>query len=319
MDAHPSCTREQVASRMRPRAQVLDEAIRFEGEHELGRPIRRACVVGPRRRALDGVLARRHGLVHSMLPARPWAPLLISLGYPVGFFIVIGACRQLASADVEHLKGPRQGGDRPGPRAGGGARWERRVSHLLPHSIGVGASAGSVRARWARWSVKAAKSTNDPLASHADAGAARSPSARLSISRTARGQLEPTPRTDLGSRAQNGAHRGPSARGSHSPRTEKDAIELVESEDSKALVEVGRQVRAGLSREGWPVTAVGSPVRHGGKEKMRGPVRPGREWRHRQVRAGRNEGRSPSLDDHEVDVRGVGHSPRGHRVAQLRP
>lgn len=82
-------------SRKHPRAQVLYEAIRIEGEHELGRPAAALAWSGLAAGLSMGFSLVAMGLASAALPEAPWAKLIVSLGYSVGFLIVIIARQQL--------------------------------------------------------------------------------------------------------------------------------------------------------------------------------------------------------------------------------
>jgi formate/nitrite transporter FocA (FNT family) len=82
-------------SRKHPRAQVLYEAIRIEGEHELGRPAAALAWSGLAAGLSMGFSLVAMGLSSTALPEAPWAMLIVSLGYSVGFLIVIIARQQL--------------------------------------------------------------------------------------------------------------------------------------------------------------------------------------------------------------------------------
>jgi formate-nitrite transporter family protein len=87
--------RKEVAKRLRPTATILHETIRAEGEVELHRP---AAALGWSALAAGlsmGFSLLAMGLLQRSLPAAPWRPLVVSLGYSVGFVIVILGRQQL--------------------------------------------------------------------------------------------------------------------------------------------------------------------------------------------------------------------------------
>jgi formate/nitrite transporter FocA (FNT family) len=86
---------EDVAARKHPRAQVLYETIRLEGEHELNRPAWALAWSGLAAGLSMGFSMVAMGLLRAALPEAPWAKLIINLGYSVGFLIVIVARQQL--------------------------------------------------------------------------------------------------------------------------------------------------------------------------------------------------------------------------------
>jgi formate/nitrite transporter FocA (FNT family) len=87
--------RQQVQERARPRAAVLYETIRTEGELELHRPASALAWSGLAAGLSMGFSLVATGLIRAGLPDMPWRPLVSSLGYAVGFLIVIKARQQL--------------------------------------------------------------------------------------------------------------------------------------------------------------------------------------------------------------------------------
>ena len=78
-----------------PRPRTIHEAIRADGEADLLRPT--SALVSS---ALAAGLAMGFslfvpGLIRSHAPDAPWRPLLTTLGYPVGFLLVILGRQQL--------------------------------------------------------------------------------------------------------------------------------------------------------------------------------------------------------------------------------
>ncbi len=76
-------------------AVVVHEAIRADGEEELNRPPSALAWSGLAAGMSMGFSFVAQALLHSYLPDRPWRPLLVRLGYPVGFLIVIIGRQQL--------------------------------------------------------------------------------------------------------------------------------------------------------------------------------------------------------------------------------
>jgi len=76
-------------------ALVVHEAIRLEGEEELRRPFEAVAFSGLAAGLSMGFSFVAEGLLNAYLPAEQWAPLIIKLGYPVGFLIVILGRQQL--------------------------------------------------------------------------------------------------------------------------------------------------------------------------------------------------------------------------------
>ncbi|HET7583893.1 MAG TPA: formate/nitrite transporter family protein [Gemmatimonadaceae bacterium] len=81
--------------RTAPRAAVVYEAIRREGEDELGRPTSALFFSGLAAGLSMGFSLVAEGLLRAMLPDAPWRPLVSKLGYSVGFLIVILGRQQL--------------------------------------------------------------------------------------------------------------------------------------------------------------------------------------------------------------------------------
>jgi len=86
---------DEVAERKHPRAQVLYEAIRTEGEEELSRPVNAIAWSGLAAGLSMGFSLVAMGVLRAALPEAPWAKLIAALGYPVGFLIVIVGRQQL--------------------------------------------------------------------------------------------------------------------------------------------------------------------------------------------------------------------------------
>jgi formate/nitrite transporter FocA (FNT family) len=85
----------EVLERKHPRAQVLYETIRLEGEHELNRPAWALAWSGVAAGLSMGFSLMAMGLLRAALPEAPWAKLIVNLGYSVGFLVVIVARQQL--------------------------------------------------------------------------------------------------------------------------------------------------------------------------------------------------------------------------------
>jgi formate/nitrite transporter FocA (FNT family) len=87
--------RKEVARRLRPTATILHETIRAEGEVELHRP---AAALGWSAFAAGlsmGFSLVAMGVLRTFLPDAPWRFLVMSLGYSVGFLIVVLGRQQL--------------------------------------------------------------------------------------------------------------------------------------------------------------------------------------------------------------------------------
>ena len=76
-------------------AVVVHEAIRQDGEEELDRPVSALAWSGLAAGMSMGFSFVAQALAYSHLPDAPWRPLLVRLGYPLGFLIVIIGRQQL--------------------------------------------------------------------------------------------------------------------------------------------------------------------------------------------------------------------------------
>lgn len=87
--------RKEAEERTSVSAIVVHEAIRYDGEEELNRPV--AALAWS---ALAAGLSMSfsfvaEGLLRAHLPDAPWRPLIVNLGYPLGFLIIIIGRQQL--------------------------------------------------------------------------------------------------------------------------------------------------------------------------------------------------------------------------------
>jgi formate-nitrite transporter family protein len=87
--------REEAEERTSVSVDVVHEAIRQDGEEELNRPVSALAWSGLAAGLSMGFSFVGQALFRAHLPDAPWRPLLVSLGYPVGFLIVIGGRQQL--------------------------------------------------------------------------------------------------------------------------------------------------------------------------------------------------------------------------------
>ena len=87
--------REKVEERAAPRAVVVHEIVRQEGEEELSRPFSALAWSGLAAGLSMGFSMVAEGLLQAGLPESSWRPLLSSLGYALGFLIVILGRQQL--------------------------------------------------------------------------------------------------------------------------------------------------------------------------------------------------------------------------------
>ncbi|HEU4882220.1 MAG TPA: formate/nitrite transporter family protein [Longimicrobium sp.] len=76
-------------------AKTTHEVIRLEGERELERPVGALAWSGLAAGLAMGFSLVAQGVLHHALPDAPWRPLVVSLGYSVGFLIVILGSQQL--------------------------------------------------------------------------------------------------------------------------------------------------------------------------------------------------------------------------------
>ncbi|HEX3683019.1 MAG TPA: formate/nitrite transporter family protein [Bryobacteraceae bacterium] len=76
-------------------AVVVHEAIRHDGEEELNRPSSALAWSGLAAGLSMGFSLVGEALLQSYLPDRPWRPLLVNLGYSLGYLIVIIGRQQL--------------------------------------------------------------------------------------------------------------------------------------------------------------------------------------------------------------------------------
>jgi formate-nitrite transporter family protein len=87
--------REQVEERAQPRAAVVHETIRAEGEDELKRPVASLAWSGLAAGLSMGFSLMAVGVLRAHMPDQPWRPLIANLGYTVGFLIVVMGRQQL--------------------------------------------------------------------------------------------------------------------------------------------------------------------------------------------------------------------------------
>lgn len=76
-------------------AVVVHEAIRHDGEEELARPTSALAWSGLAAGMSMGFSLVAQALFRAYLPDQPWRPLIVRLGYPLGFLIVIIGRQQL--------------------------------------------------------------------------------------------------------------------------------------------------------------------------------------------------------------------------------
>src|SRR3954447_1483121 len=87
--------REEAEERTSPSAHIVYEAIRKEGRHELERKSSSLAWSGLAAGMSMGFSFLTEALLRDHLPDAVWAPLVIKLGYSIGFLIVILGRQQL--------------------------------------------------------------------------------------------------------------------------------------------------------------------------------------------------------------------------------
>jgi formate-nitrite transporter family protein len=84
-----------IEGQSRPNAALIHETIRAEGESELDRTASALLLSGLAAGLSMGFSLVVEGLLHAHLPDAPWKPLVSSLGYTIGFLIVVLGRQQL--------------------------------------------------------------------------------------------------------------------------------------------------------------------------------------------------------------------------------
>jgi formate-nitrite transporter family protein len=87
--------KEEAQDRTSVSATVVHETVRYDGEEELHRPVSALAWSGLAAGMSMGFSLVAMALFRAYLPDRPWRPLIVRLGYPMGFLIVIIARQQL--------------------------------------------------------------------------------------------------------------------------------------------------------------------------------------------------------------------------------
>lgn len=87
--------RQEAEDRTSVSANVVHEAIRHDGEEELNRPVSALAWSGFAAGLSMGFSFVAQALFRAHLPDQPWRPLVVNLGYPIGFLIVIIGRQQL--------------------------------------------------------------------------------------------------------------------------------------------------------------------------------------------------------------------------------
>lgn len=81
--------KKSVAERSSGSAKVVHEVVRLQGDEELGRPIRSLLFSGFAAGVAVSASLLTETFLHMRLPEAAWTELVVSLGYTVGFIIVI--------------------------------------------------------------------------------------------------------------------------------------------------------------------------------------------------------------------------------------
>jgi formate/nitrite transporter FocA (FNT family) len=87
--------REEAEERTSVSVDVVHEAIRHDGEEELNRSVQALAWSGLAAGLSMGFSFVGQALFYAYLPKAAWRPLLVNLGYPIGFVIVISGRQQL--------------------------------------------------------------------------------------------------------------------------------------------------------------------------------------------------------------------------------
>lgn len=92
--------RRQMKEHAKPRAPVVYEIIRTQGESELSRPLSALWWSGVAAGISIGLSFLTEAVLATHLPASDWTPIVAKLGYAVGFLIVILGHQQLFTENV---------------------------------------------------------------------------------------------------------------------------------------------------------------------------------------------------------------------------
>jgi formate/nitrite transporter FocA (FNT family) len=86
---------QNVAQCIRPNAAVIHEVVRLDGENALRRPVSDLAWSGLAAGLSMGFSLVGRGLLEAHLPDQSWRPIITSLGYSLGFLIVVMGRQQL--------------------------------------------------------------------------------------------------------------------------------------------------------------------------------------------------------------------------------
>jgi formate-nitrite transporter family protein len=87
--------RQDIIQNLRPSALIIHETIRLEGEYQLRRPTSALAWSALAAGLSMGFSLVAQGLLRAHLPNQPWSTIVASLGYSVGFVIVVLGRQQL--------------------------------------------------------------------------------------------------------------------------------------------------------------------------------------------------------------------------------
>jgi len=87
--------KKQAEERTSVSAAIIHETVRKDGDEELVRPPAALAWSGLAAGLSMGFSFLAEGLIHQHLPNAPWRPLLVNLGYPLGFLLVVIGRQQL--------------------------------------------------------------------------------------------------------------------------------------------------------------------------------------------------------------------------------
>lgn len=93
--AAPLDVAEEAQERASVKVEVVHEAILQQGDEELNRPSQALAWSGLAAGFSMGMSLIVQGILRAHIPDVPWRPLLVQLGYPIGFLMVIGGRQQL--------------------------------------------------------------------------------------------------------------------------------------------------------------------------------------------------------------------------------
>lgn len=94
-DTHQDATSDEVEDIKAADAATLHRAVREEGEDELNRTVRSLFFSGLAAGLAINASLLTEGALHAVLPDTPWRELIVALGYPAGFLLVILGRMQL--------------------------------------------------------------------------------------------------------------------------------------------------------------------------------------------------------------------------------